>query len=84
MKKIRIKRLLGLCEGKGCFIRKDYDAELTVQKKDGTSGKYIFGICQTHAMEFAKRGYLKSVEFEDGSVLTVEREERNAESLLSD
>lgn len=59
---MKLKKLLGLCEEKGCFRRGNCIVEAKLMKDDGTVAKRItHHLCQKHAFAVVKESikYLK-------------------------
>lgn len=60
-----IKRILGLCECKGCRLRKAFTAQIDIRSKDGKVHSVYRNLCRKHALELANKGYIKSVTYEE-------------------
>ena len=62
-----IKGLLGFCECKGCWNRRDFDMDIVAHFENGKKVTKTVRICEQHAIEAVKGGTLKNVIFEDNS-----------------
>lgn len=60
-----IKGLLGFCECKGCWNRRDFDMDIVAHFENGKKVTKTVRICEQHAIEAVKGGTLKNVIFED-------------------
>lgn len=66
-----IKGLLGFCECKGCWNRRDFDMDIVAHFENGKKVTKTVRICEQHAIEAVKGGTLKNVIFEDNTDLSV-------------